>query len=53
MPAKQLSEAIHLYKAGLPLKQVAAQIGCSAETIRQALLAAGITLRRQWERGPL
>jgi hypothetical protein len=53
IPEDRLNEAIQLYRSGWPLKRVAAHFGCSAETVRQTLLAAGVPLRRQWERGPL
>jgi DNA-binding CsgD family transcriptional regulator len=49
--AERLQEAIELYSSGLSLKTVAAQLDCSAETLRQALLRAGVTLRARWERG--
>jgi hypothetical protein len=45
-------EAVSLYVSGLSLKRVAAQVGCSAETVRETLLRAGVTLRAPWERIP-
>ena len=53
IPEGQLDEAIRLYIGGLSLKRVADRLGCSAETVRQTLLAAGVPLRRQLEHGPL
>jgi hypothetical protein len=53
VPDDRLGEVIELYKSGLSLMRISKQFDCSAETVRQALLGAGITLRRQWERGPL
>jgi DNA invertase Pin-like site-specific DNA recombinase len=49
--AERLEEAIALYNSGLSLKAVAAQLNCSAETVRQTLLRAGVTMRARWERG--
>jgi DNA-binding NarL/FixJ family response regulator len=49
--AERLQEAIELYSSGLSLKAVAAQLDCSAETVRQALLRAGVTPRARWEGG--
>jgi hypothetical protein len=51
IPDDRLQEAIALYTSGLSLKQVAAQLVCSAETVRQALMAAGVSLRAPWQRG--
>jgi hypothetical protein len=39
--------------ADYPLMRISKKLDCSAETVRQALLRAGVTLRRQQERGPL
>jgi hypothetical protein len=47
----RLNEAIALYKSGLSLKAVAARLDCSSETVRQALMAAGVQVRARWERG--
>jgi DNA-directed RNA polymerase specialized sigma24 family protein len=38
-------DAIDLYASGLSLKRVAACMDCSAETVRQALMAARVSLR--------
>jgi hypothetical protein len=47
-----LPEATELYLAGWSLKRVGAHLDCTAETVRQALMAAGVSLRAPWERGP-
>lgn len=41
-----LPRAIALYESGLSLKTVAEQITCDAETLRQALKAAGVHMRK-------
>lgn len=53
VPPDQLDEIIRLYRSGLSLAKVAASFGCSAETARRALMAAGVRLRAPWERGPV
>ena len=53
IPEDQLGEAINLYKSGWSVMRVGKHFGCSAETVRQTLLAAGVPPRRQWEWGPL
>jgi hypothetical protein len=50
VPDDRLQEAIDLYKSGWSLMRVGQHVGCSGETVRQALLATGIKLRRRWER---
>ncbi len=50
IPDDRLREVIDLYKSGQSLMLVAEHIGCSGETVRQALLRAGLKLRKQWER---
>lgn len=45
IPDNRLQEAIQLYRGGLSLKAVAHRLDCSAETVRQALMAAGVTMR--------
>lgn len=52
IPDNRLQEAIQLYRGGLSLKAVAHRLDCSAETVRQALMAVGVTMRARWERGP-
>ena len=52
IPDGRLDEAIRLYAAGLSLMKVADRMNCSAETVRQVLLAAGVSMRARWERGP-
>jgi transposase-like protein len=51
IPADRLSEAVDLYESGLSLKAIAARLDCSAETVRQALIAAGVPMRARRERG--
>jgi DNA-directed RNA polymerase specialized sigma24 family protein len=53
IPDDRLSEVSDLYSGGLSLMRISKKLDCSAETVRQALLRAGVTLRRQQERGPL
>jgi hypothetical protein len=48
----QLAEALRLYNNGWALQQVGGHFDCTAETVRQALMVAGIPLRAPWERGP-
>jgi hypothetical protein len=47
----RLDQATSLYTSGLSLKQIATQFDCSAETVRKALIRAGIQMRACWERG--
>ncbi len=42
---EQVSEAAHLYEDGLSLSQVARQLGVNQETMRTAILNAGVVLR--------
>jgi hypothetical protein len=51
IPEERLSEAIELYKSGHSLMRISKRFRCSAETVRQALVGAGVKLRRPWERG--
>jgi hypothetical protein len=51
IPDDRLDEVIRLYRSRQSLVRLSTQFECSAETVRQALLAAGITLRKQWDRG--
>jgi DNA-directed RNA polymerase specialized sigma24 family protein len=53
IPDDQLDDIIELYRSGLSLMRISKKFNCSAETVRQALLNADVTLRRQWERAPL
>jgi DNA-directed RNA polymerase specialized sigma24 family protein len=53
IPDDRLSEVSDLYSGGLSLMRISKKLDCGAETVRQALLRAGVTLRRQQERGPL
>lgn len=50
IPDDRIEKVIDLYKSGWSLLRVAEHVGCSGETVRQALLGAGITLRKRWER---
>jgi hypothetical protein len=52
IPDDRLEEAVVLYKSGLSSKALAARLDCSAETVRQALMRAGVAMRARWERGP-
>lgn len=51
LTAEQVSTAIELYVAGQSLQAVAVTLGCDHETVRRALLGAGLALRRPWQRG--
>jgi hypothetical protein len=53
IPDDQLDDIIDLYRSGLSLMRISKKFNCSAETVRQALLNADVTLRRPWERAPL
>lgn len=53
IPEAQVEDVIRLYRSGHSLMQLSKQLDCSAETVRQVLLGAGITPRKPWERGPL
>jgi hypothetical protein len=50
IPEDRLDDVIELYQAGLSLIRISKQFGCSAETVRRTLLAAGIQMRARWER---
>lgn len=45
MTAAQVSEAAQLYESGLPLSQVAAALKVNQETMRVAIMKAGIEIR--------
>jgi hypothetical protein len=45
-----VQEAIRPYVSGHSLMQISGQFDCSAETVRQALMAAGVPMRACWER---
>lgn len=53
IPEDQVEDAIRLYRGGQSLMRLSKQLDCSAETVRQVLLAAGVTLRKQRGRGPV
>jgi transposase-like protein len=44
---KRDAEAVALYRAGMPYKDVARQMGVPQETVRRALRAAGVEMRRR------
>jgi DNA-binding CsgD family transcriptional regulator len=46
-----VAEATRLYLAGWSLARLEEQFGRSAEALRQALRAAGVPMRKPWERG--
>lgn len=45
MTPEQVSEAARLYESGLSLSQVAKRIDVNQETMRTAILKAGVVLR--------
>lgn len=45
LTAEQVSEASQLYESGLSLSQVAEQLQVNQETMRVAIIAAGVMLR--------
>ncbi|MFZ1301666.1 MAG: hypothetical protein WAQ27_03805 [Candidatus Microsaccharimonas sp.] len=45
LTTEQVSEAARLYKSGLSLSQVAERLRINQETMRTAILAAGVVLR--------
>lgn len=45
MTPKQVSEAARLYESGHSLSQVAEKLAVNQETMRMAIIAAGVTLR--------
>ena len=45
LPKHDVALAIDLYRAGLSTARVADRIGCASNTIRAALLAAGVQMR--------
>jgi DNA-directed RNA polymerase specialized sigma24 family protein len=47
LSAKQVTEGQDLYRSGLSLLAVSEILGCSAETVRQALMRAGEPIRRR------
>lgn len=46
----EITTATDLYLAGSSLAQVGRDLGRSAETVRQALLATGLAMRPPWAR---
>jgi hypothetical protein len=47
----EVREASRLYADGWPLSRLGARYDCAADTVRLALLRAGVSMRRPWERG--
>lgn len=45
LSSEQVSEAVRMYGDGWSLRQLAARYDCDYETVRQALLRAGVVLR--------
>ncbi|BDI22306.1 hypothetical protein L3i23_10820 [Herbiconiux sp. L3-i23] len=45
MTAEQVSDAARLYESGLSLSQVAKRLDVNQETMRVAIIAAGVTIR--------
>lgn len=45
MTPEQVSEAVRLYESGLSLSQVAKRLDVNQESMRVAIIAAGVTLR--------
>ena len=48
---EQCAHAVRLYREGNSLARVGGRLGFDAETIRQALRAHGVHIRKPWERG--
>ncbi|MDP9434130.1 MAG: hypothetical protein M3P93_02610 [Actinomycetota bacterium] len=48
---EEASAAAQLYQDGWSLQRLAERYDCTAETVRQALKAQGVVLRKPWERG--
>jgi hypothetical protein len=42
---EKVADAAHLYVDGMPLAQIAEQLGAPRETVRRALIDAGLVLR--------
>lgn len=49
--AETSDEAVTLYIRGWSLAKLGTRYDCAADTVRLALLARGVTMRRPWERG--
>lgn len=45
LTAEQVSQAAHLYESGLSLSQVATALGVNQETMRVAIMKAGVEIR--------
>jgi hypothetical protein len=50
MPSERLDEAVRLYGEGWSCQRLAERYRCDDETVRQALLRAGVKLRAPWQR---
>lgn len=51
LPDDQVAEAALLYAEGWSLKRLEQRFACSSETMRKALKAHGVIMRKPWERG--
>ncbi len=47
----EIKAAAQLYRNGWSLQRLADRYDCTAETVRQALKAHSVTMRKPWERG--
>ncbi|MGN7970195.1 helix-turn-helix domain-containing protein [Microbacterium sp. 22296] len=45
LPSEQVNEAARLYESGLSLSQISAQLSVNQETMRTAIIRAGVALR--------
>lgn len=50
LAAKHTADAVRLYGEGLSLAEIATIYGTTARTIRAALLARGVEMRKPWDR---
>jgi hypothetical protein len=50
LPHAKLPEAIQLYHSGWSTEKIGKHLGCDAETIRQNLIRAGVTMRGPHDR---
>jgi len=49
IPVERLDEVVSLYYEGWSCLRIAKYFGCNAETVRQALIRSGTTLRKRWD----
>ena len=47
LTSAQIEDAVRLYRSGQSLSKVGEKLGCSAETVRQALIRIGEPVRRR------